>query len=92
MQKPNQFVGLCVTCDHAAYCTYRSLRGTDAICCDLFDDRTDSRQQITAFPNMTESFKEQTSEAKGLCVNCLHNDTCQLSNREGGIWHCEEYE
>jgi len=29
---------------------------------------------------------------KGLCVNCIHRDTCTLPKPEGGKLHCEEYE
>ena len=28
----------------------------------------------------------------GLCVNCVHRDTCTLPKCEGGKVHCEEYE
>jgi len=29
---------------------------------------------------------------KGLCVNCIHRDTCTLPKSEEGKVHCEEYE
>ena len=89
---PKHFVGLCATCDNASDCSYRAIRGTDAICCDMFENSTDSSAKRTVFPNLTESCEDKTGEAKGLCVNCLHKDICQLSKRKGGIWHCEEYE
>jgi len=31
-------------------------------------------------------------EYTGLCVNCIHRDTCTFPKCEGGRTHCEEYE
>ena len=28
----------------------------------------------------------------GLCVNCIHRDTCTFTKCEEGRVHCEEYE
>jgi hypothetical protein len=28
----------------------------------------------------------------GLCMNCLHRDTCTFPRPEGGVWRCNEYE
>lgn len=28
---------------------------------------------------------------KGLCANCEKRFFCLLPEREGGVWHCEEY-
>ena len=32
------------------------------------------------------------SKFKGLCINCDHRTFCQLAKKEGGVWHCEEYQ
>ena len=31
-------------------------------------------------------------EYTGICVNCIHRDTCTFPKSEGGRTHCEEYE
>jgi hypothetical protein len=28
----------------------------------------------------------------GLCVTCVHRDSCINARTIGGIWHCEEFE
>jgi len=28
----------------------------------------------------------------GLCVHCIHRQTCRRPRPEGGVWHCEDHE
>ena len=95
MSAAKLFVGLCVTCNNAKDCVYRKRRGTDAICCEMFDGYAlpgavrgkGVAPVIVTAPDMALSGK-----FKGLCVNCAHRDDCKLPRPEGGVWHCEEYE
>lgn len=86
------FVGLCVTCNNVSDCSYRSLRKTDAIYCDMFDANHGTVGKANPYSIRTTDYSEEPLESRGLCVNCAHRDTCQISNRQGGVWHCEEYE
>ena len=67
--------------------------------CEEFDD---DAPVVTTGKNM-ESAKKDTaialpekkkaaSERRGLCVSCLHRETCTFPIVEGGVWHCEKYE
>lgn len=29
---------------------------------------------------------------EGLCATCAKRTACEVPAREGGVWHCEEYE
>ncbi len=86
-------VGLCLTCNNAADCAYRKLRGTDAIFCEMFDNYVPPKgnEDVARTPVMASEGVE-FGKYKGLCVNCAHRNACALSKSEGGIWHCEEYE
>ena len=94
MSTTKLLVGLCVTCNNAAHCVYRKRRGTDAIYCETFDGYAppngNGGKDVAAVIVMTPDTAEST-EFKGLCVNCAHRDDCKLPRPEGGVWHCEEY-
>jgi glutamate dehydrogenase (NAD(P)+) len=34
----------------------------------------------------------ETETARGLCVNCEKDESCELQRPEGGVWRCKEYE
>ncbi len=95
MSVPEALAGLCVTCNNSDTCVYRKRRGSDAICCELYDGY--AIPQNGHGPKGTDTVTRGVSDvvkadAKGLCVNCAHGDSCQLARPEGGVWHCEEYE
>jgi hypothetical protein len=82
---------LCSTCNHRGSCTLSSLSST-IYYCEEFDD---SKVPHDSVIEPERSFEENTvvdSRHLGLCVNCIHRETCSLSKMEGGVWHCEEYE
>lgn len=86
------FIGLCATCNNGAFCSYRSLRGTDAIYCDMFEANHGTTGNTDTYRIKITDYSDEPTESKGLCVNCVHRDQCQISTRPGGVWHCEEYE
>ena len=92
--------GLCMTCNNASLCVYRSRRGYDAVYCELYDGYADAtvkgnghgdEDSVLAYAK-ARSGAPSSGEYRGLCQNCIHCDTCKLAKPEGGIWHCEEYE
>ena len=88
----SSFVGLCSTCNNAATCTYRALRGGDALFCEMFDDYVpESSLRESAAVGAAASEEPQALPYAGLCVNCESRNTCQWARAEGGVWHCEEY-
>ena len=94
MSTPGTFVGLCVTCNNSSTCVYRKRRGTDAIYCELYDGFAlpENGGGGSAKATPEKQVDIGMAQAKGLCVNCAHRDTCQLAKSECGVWHCEEYE
>ena len=88
----SSFVGLCSTCNNAATCTYRALRGGDALFCEMFDDYVpEPSLRLTAAVAAAVPEDFQPLPFAGLCVNCESRNTCQWARSEGGVWHCEEY-
>jgi len=92
-------VGLCSTCNNAPTCAYRAARGSDAVCCEMFDayaavagERvlTDSSQIMSRDANDANSSLDAILFS-GLCVNCENRHTCRSALCAGGVWHCEEY-
>lgn len=92
MSAAKLFVGLCATCNNAESCVYRKRRGRDAIYCETFDGYAPPNGKGVAPVVMITPDTVESTEFKGLCVNCAHRDDCRLPRSEGGVWHCEEYE
>jgi len=95
MSSAKLLVGLCATCNNAEDCVYRKRRGTDAICCEMFDGYaplTGNSSKRVANAAMMAPDTVESAGFKGLCVNCVHRHACKLPRPKGGIWHCEEYE
>ena len=91
--------GLCSTCNTIDTCTVRKNWKGPVMFCDEFDDHV----PVATTGKNVEKAKNDTaialpakaktaSRRRGLCVNCLHCDTCTFPIVEGGVWHCEEYE
>ena len=91
--------GLCMTCNNAPSCFHRARRGP-AQFCETFDDyvpavvRSGDRVTTPAAepPMEVGATEEDGFTYAGLCMNCQHRRTCEHSRREGGVWHCEDYE
>ena len=91
--------GLCSTCNSIETCINRKNWKGPVMFCEEFDDcgpvvttggATESAKKGTAIalPEKTNA----PSVRRGLCVNCLHCETCGFPIVEGGVWHCEKYE
>jgi hypothetical protein len=94
MSANTPLVGLCMTCNIADTCGYRKLRGCDAIYCEMFDGYAPPRSRSITYPATRPMPVEPAlvNGQKGLCVNCVHEETCMQARLAGGVWHCEEYE
>ena len=86
--------GLCMTCNNALDCVYRSQRGFDALYCEMYDcyplNKGDDKEGIlTSAKSLSK--KSIQHPCKGLCSNCDNYENCLLPKPEEGVWHCEEY-
>lgn len=91
-EKPEEYCGLCSTCNHASECI-NAKRATEPILfCEMFDDYVKpgqvNKSQTQAGSIPTE---KEPGRLKGLCVNCEERHTCKFPKPDGGVWHCEEY-
>lgn len=73
--------GLCTNCALSNDCIYRVDTNKVIVQCGLYqleEEDTNASKLI--------------SIKRGLCMNCVKVDTCQLPGKKEGIWHCEKYE
>ena len=82
---------LCSTCKHAETCAGRSTLEHPIFFCEMFEVEV-PRPTLALAAGPEPSERPESSEYKGLCVNCENRDTCTITKPEGGIWHCEEYQ
>jgi len=71
--------GLCGSCLHRDGCVYRMSTTKQVIQCEVYE----STGAISADDNIPK---------KGLCLNCVKSQNCQLPKPASGVWHCEAYE
>jgi hypothetical protein len=95
--KVKKYRGLCSTCNNAPTCIYLKNRRPPVTQCEEFDDYSAKQPNVSVSnspaPTITQADQNrETRVYKGLCVNCENRETCTLTKREGGIWHCEEYQ
>lgn len=80
--------GLCTTCVHAETCALPFELGLPVLACEEFD----SGPVAVADYREPKARRERDGETlAGLCVTCVHRDSCLLPKAEGGVWHCEEF-
>ena len=91
--------GLCSTCNSINTCINRKNWKGPVMFCEEFDDydsvvTTGKIKKSARADTATAKPKKSKAAAKrrGLCVNCVHCETCTFPIVEGGVWHCEEYE
>ena len=87
-------IGLCYSCNNSSFCNYRSKRGFDALYCETFDAFSVNGKPDDITLTKTSTIDEIifNPTLQGLCSNCIHADKCSLAMRNGGVWHCEEFE
>jgi len=83
---------LCSTCNHKSTCGTRSTLRRPILFCEQFDAFLPvSTSAVGKTVSPKPPGKQDTTQYKGLCVNCENRETCTTEKDEGGIWHCEEY-
>lgn len=95
MLATEEYVDLCTTCNDHTICITDSRR--PVLFCEQFDDFTPEPEKALKPVPETRSSKAETDEPEdnkllGLCINCDFRKTCPLAKKEGGVWHCEEYQ
>lgn len=93
MSAARLIAGLCVTCNNAETCVFRTTRGGDALCCETFDNfvSTNGHRKVASFTEVAAPVAD-VAGLKGLCLNCAHTTNCKLPRPASGVWHCGEYE
>ncbi|MEO0071407.1 MAG: hypothetical protein ABIK39_04925 [candidate division WOR-3 bacterium] len=86
--------GLCSTCSHSHGCGYRLRQSQPVVWCEEFESTSvpfveETQSGMAQAPTVAEM--HEWDKYKGLCVNCENRDSCQIRNKEIGVWHCEEY-
>ncbi len=90
--KVKEHRGLCLTCKNSAYCTFARNITKPVLQCEEFEGYVATPKPIsTKKVDEIIAEKKNAIEYKGLCVNCENREDCTYSNREGGVWHCDEY-
>ncbi len=72
--------GICTNCALSGDCTYRMATSKVIVQCELYQMEEEDA-----------SASKLISTQRGLCMNCVKVDRCQLPEKNEGIWHCEEY-
>lgn len=89
-----KFPGLCANCSNADHCSYARNARKPVQYCEMYDGyseepaRADLSEVLRPDP---ADLRPEMPHSKGLCVNCANRETCVWAQREGGVWHCEEY-
>jgi hypothetical protein len=94
---PFTYAGLCSSCIHSPYCTFRRFTDQAIIHCEEWSVEIAScgtlgTSRRSEAPARTAVLLNSTrSQPKGLCATCEEHPTCSFAKPEGGVWHCEEY-
>lgn len=83
---------LCSTCVYEVSCSFRKSHPGNIFYCEEFDTGLPELRLSLGENNGSPKEIKQYSGLKGLCMNCIHSDTCTLTKPETGVWHCNEYE
>jgi glutaredoxin len=92
--------GLCYYCKFADECDFPRHPEQPVTNCDEFEVSDTLSQEIQKENQSLYKYSskwDEIGEANkgnllGLCRNCERRNTCTFPKREGGVWHCEEYE
>ena len=86
--------GLCANCNNLETCLNFRARGSVLFCNEhdtLVPVASSSAQSVAPSHLPAHPRSVASNRFKGLCVDCESRMTCQFSNSEAGVWHCEEY-
>lgn len=99
MQNDSKKSGLCSTCFHCGSCALCANHSMPIHYCEEFTTQEVGRMGASQkdLRRVGQSSGGTTSASgcgkhMGLCMNCVHKDTCTFPRPEGGVWRCNEYE
>jgi len=88
------FNDICSTCNYGDFCVTKKTRKRPVWFCEEFDNYVPVKEQPMVeaqFQTRISTGENDSSQFKGLCINCESRHTCKFIKPNGGIWHCEEY-
>ena len=91
------YAGLCSSCVHTPYCTFRRFADQAVIHCEGWSGDSAPRETLetpgvdTPPPWRGAPLPSRQALPKGLCATCEEYPACAFAKPEGGVWHCEEY-
>ncbi len=95
MLATEQVIDLCSTCIDHPVCK-SDYRRPIWFCEQYTDFIPATKKNQNVMPAKTRKsvkiVEMSDSKFKGLCINCDHRELCPLAKKEGGVWHCEEYQ
>lgn len=97
MAEPVTCARICTTCKYAVGCTLQGDRDHSLLLCEHYVRDGDAAGSFRAslgarrVPTLW-SPRERPETHRGLCMDCVSNAACVLSDPEGGVWQCTEYE
>ena len=85
---------LCARCKRAAGCRIPDESGEPVLSCQVFESFEFVELEGLREDAGPASFGSQRDPIRleGLCGDCGNRVTCVFRLREGGTWHCEEYQ
>jgi len=93
-----RMTGLCASCANWQNCALLANTTKPIHQCEEFELSRDVTQPDisllnTLVPDKKEEKKEKATKKclKGLCASCASSENCTLTNKETGVWFCEEY-
>ena len=100
MSRDNVASGICGTCKHASACSLSKQPNRPLFYCEEFEtsgpepvgeEQRGSDALLTSL-SQDDLGEHGLREFWGLCSDCASRLCCALSDVEGGVWHCEEYD
>lgn len=97
MHKPTIDPQPCASCRYASACTLKEDRSSFQLSCEHYAKDNDHLRQalvnhFSARGLTAWGAPEKPGGCGGLCTDCVYHDGCVLSDPEGGVWQCTEYE
>ncbi|OQC04266.1 MAG: hypothetical protein BWX80_02552 [Candidatus Hydrogenedentes bacterium ADurb.Bin101] len=80
---------LCAQCARAAVCAIPNDTGEIIFSCKSFMRLDEAVNRDTSKATVLELMG--SGRVYGLCGDCENRGHCMFRQREGGVWHCEEY-
>jgi len=87
---PNEYQGICVTCNDAPFCARLAHHGQAVWYCEEFTDYVPSVPKMGG-QEMDFIKEEKYNVTMGICGDCRDSKTCAMAISGKPTWQCEEY-